>query len=115
MIELLGFAVFSLIIYPGLLFSFLLGGMYDWIKRKIEAKAQARIGPPWHQSFADFVKLMAKEQIIPVTASRYMVLAPFLSLTALLIAALIIPFGVTEPPVRFVTPNWCYPFWFNHK
>lgn len=102
MIELLGFAVFSLMIYPGLLFSFLLGGMYDWLKRKVEARIQARRGPPWYQSFADFFKLMMKEQIIPATASRCMVLAPFLSLTALLIALLIIPFGLTQPVVGFV-------------
>lgn len=102
MLELLGFAIFSLIIYPGLLFSFLLGGMYDWLKRKIEARVQARKGPPWYQSFADFFKLMTKEQMIPFTASRYMVLAPFFGLTTLLIALLIIPFGLTEPSVSFV-------------
>ncbi|MCX8176397.1 MAG: NADH-quinone oxidoreductase subunit H, partial [Candidatus Bathyarchaeota archaeon] len=76
--------------------------MYERLRRKVEARIQARRGPPWYQSFADFFKLMAKEQIIPATASNYMVLAPFLSLTALLIATLIIPFGLTQPPVSFV-------------
>ncbi len=103
MLEGIGWAIFSLIIYPGLLFSFIFGGLYDWVKRKIEARAQSRRGPPWYQSYADFFKLMFKEQIIPVTASRSsMMLAPLISLVALLLALLIIPFGFTKPPVSFM-------------
>ena len=102
MLESIGWAIFSLIVYPGLLFSFILGGFYDWVKRKIEARAQSRRGPPWYQSYADFFKLMFKEQIIPVTASRYMILAPFISLASLLLALLIIPFGFVNPPVSFM-------------
>ncbi|MGP3667290.1 MAG: complex I subunit 1 family protein [Candidatus Bathyarchaeota archaeon] len=98
MYELIGISIFSFIVYPGLMFSFLLGGMYDWLKRKLEARIQSRRGPPFYQSFADVFKLFFKEQIIPITAYKpYMVIAPLLSLASLLCAVTLIPFGLPSP------------------
>ncbi len=48
---------------------FLLSLLFDGIDRKIHARMQKRIGPPIIQPFYDFVKLLNKERIVPVTAS----------------------------------------------
>ena len=46
------------------------GLMATWIDRKVTARVQYRVGPPWYQSFADVVKLMGKETIVPRAASK---------------------------------------------
>ncbi|MEM0320242.1 MAG: NADH-quinone oxidoreductase subunit H, partial [Candidatus Nezhaarchaeales archaeon] len=64
------------LIFPGFLFFIILGLFFEWIDRKFYAKLQNRVGPlyagPWglFQPFADFVKLMAKEDIVPEGADR---------------------------------------------
>ncbi len=48
---------------------FFLSLLFDGIDRKIHARMQKRIGPPIIQPFYDFIKLLNKERIVPVTAS----------------------------------------------
>jgi NADH-quinone oxidoreductase subunit H len=48
----------------------LVGMMASWVDRKITARIQWRVGPPWYQSFADVLKLLGKETIIPRGCSR---------------------------------------------
>jgi formate hydrogenlyase subunit 4 len=43
---------------------------FEGIDRKLYARMQKRIGPPIIQPFYDFVKLLNKESIFPVTASK---------------------------------------------
>jgi len=45
------------------------GGICD---RKLHAKLQQRIGPPWFQPLADIIKLAAKEDLMPESADRWM-------------------------------------------
>lgn len=60
-----------------------LGLLAMWIDRKITARLQFRVGPPWYQNFADFVKLTGKEVLIPGKANVFMfVLAPVIAVTA---------------------------------
>jgi NADH-quinone oxidoreductase subunit H len=63
-------AAFSLLVFPGLLFLSSFGMFSEWLDRKLYARMQYRIGPPWFQPFADFVKLMGKEVIIPEAADE---------------------------------------------
>lgn len=63
-------AAFALLIFPGLLFLSSYGMFAEWLDRKLYARMQYRIGPPWFQPFADFVKLMGKEVIVPRAADR---------------------------------------------
>ena len=56
--------VFYLLIFPGILFTALLGFVIGWVDRKVSARFQFRVGPPITQSFNDFFKLMGKETII---------------------------------------------------
>jgi NADH-quinone oxidoreductase subunit H len=69
-------------------------------ERKVVAKMQQRVGPNrvgpkgWLQSLADGVKLMLKEDIIPVLADRpVFILAPVISAVPAFLAFAVIPFG----------------------
>ncbi len=54
-----------------------------WVDRKVTARLQFRVGPPWYQNFADFAKLAGKESLIPEKASIFMfVFAPVLAVLA---------------------------------
>jgi len=56
--------VFFLLIFPGLLFTGILGLTVGWVDRKVSARFQFRVGPPFFQNFNDFFKLLGKETII---------------------------------------------------
>ena len=69
----------------------LLGMMLRWVDRKVTALVQWRVGPPWYQSFADVIKLMGKENMMPNTArGTGFGLAPVVALTGCAVAAVIL-------------------------
>ncbi len=86
-----------------------------WFERKVLAKMQDRYGPTRTgpagllQPLADGIKLLAKEDVVPANADRYMFLfAPLITFATAFIAFAVIPFGletVTVPiinqPLRF--------------
>jgi NADH-quinone oxidoreductase subunit H len=84
--------LFYFIIYPGLLFAGIAGGIVSWADRKVTARVQFRKGPPLLQPFYDFLKLLlVKETVIPKNASPVLFLiAPVLSLFGATAAAVII-------------------------
>ena len=83
--------VFSYFIFPGFLFTLLLGGWGWWLERKLTARFQYRIGPPWYQNFIDIMKLFYKEQIIPVEANKTLfVLSPIISFSSVVLLSLMI-------------------------
>jgi NADH-quinone oxidoreductase subunit H len=85
-------ALFHILIFPGLLFLFIFGFFTEYVDRKFYARFQNRIGPPWFQPFADFIKLISKEEIIPEEAdSTVFKLMPIFALTASSAAILYIP------------------------
>jgi NADH-quinone oxidoreductase subunit H len=91
-------ALFTLLIFPGFGFLFICALAFQWIDRRVAARLQGRIGPPWFQPLADFVKLMAKEDLLPVGAHEWACAAlPMVSLAAVLTAALYIPAGGRSP------------------
>ena len=93
MIEGLG-AWFHLLIFPGFGFLFVFALAFQWIDRLVVARLQGRIGPPWFQPLADFIKLMSKEDVLPTGAHRRACAAlPIVSLAAVLTAAMYIPVG----------------------
>jgi len=84
--------IFNLLIFPGFLFLLICGWSFEWIDRKVIARIQGRVGPPWYQPIADFFKLIAKEDILPTGSRTLMaVFLPVISLAAVLTAGLYIP------------------------
>ncbi|OGV58664.1 MAG: NADH dehydrogenase [Lentisphaerae bacterium RIFOXYA12_FULL_48_11] len=84
-----------------LLLSFL-GTAAEYIDRKLYARMQNRIGPPWFQPYADLIKLAAKEDLIPEEANSAMFkFMPVLAMTAVLTAYLHIPLWNSTPLISF--------------
>jgi len=83
---------FHLLLFPGLAFQVICGLTFEWVDRKLLARFQRRIGPPWYQPLADLIKLFSKEDLLPLGAYDFIeVLLPLLSLSAVLTAGLYIP------------------------
>jgi NADH-quinone oxidoreductase subunit H len=82
---------FAFLIFPGFLFTVVVGLVLTWVDRLVSARVQYRKGPPFYQPFADLVKLTIKQTIVPEGASRTLFLfAPILGLVSMSIVALIL-------------------------
>ncbi|HID09780.1 MAG TPA: hypothetical protein EYP17_00570, partial [Candidatus Latescibacteria bacterium] len=57
--------LFDFLIFPGFLFTAVVGLVASWVDRKLTARVQWRKGPPLLQPFYDILKLMGKEVIVP--------------------------------------------------
>jgi NADH-quinone oxidoreductase subunit H len=95
-------ALFYILIFPGLLFVSTFGLAAEYVDRKLCAKLQNRVGPPWFQPFADFVKLLAKETVVPANAdTAVFCLMPIIALTSAITALLYIPLWGTHALFSF--------------
>ncbi len=95
-------ALFSILVFPGLIFVGVLSFFAEFADRKLHARLQNRIGPPWFQPFADFIKLVAKEEIIPKEAnSTIFQIAPVFALASVITAFLYIPLWDTRALFSF--------------
>ena len=82
-------SLFGILVFPGFLFLCVFGACAEYFDRIFHARMQNRKGPPWFQPVADFIKLSAKEDIIPEEADQFMframpVIAVAASVTAIL-------------------------------
>lgn len=60
----------------------------SWIDRKVTARLQWRVGPPWYQPFMDLVKLSIKEILVPRTPSKALFfIAPLAGLSAAILVS----------------------------
>jgi NADH-quinone oxidoreductase subunit H len=90
--------VFRVLVFPGFTFLFFFTMFCDWIERKIEARMQNRMGPTFTgpagilQPFADIVKLLTKEDIVPIGAKKTVFrLAPLISFSLIIFALSFLP------------------------
>lgn len=82
---------FNFLIFPGFLFTAAVGLMASWIDRKVTARIQWRVGPPWYQPAIDLVKLSIKEITVPRSASKSLFfLSPLIGLSAVTLVSTLI-------------------------
>jgi NADH-quinone oxidoreductase subunit H len=85
-------AALNILVFPGLVFVLVLGLAGQYVDRKLYARLQNRVGPPWFQPVADLFKLLGKEAVVPEEADRRMfVMAPVFALAAAIAAFLYVP------------------------
>jgi NADH-quinone oxidoreductase subunit H len=86
------------LVFPGFTFILFFTMFCDWVERKIEARMQNRVGPavagPYGilQPLADFMKLLTKEDIVPLNAKQILFKAsPIISFSVLVFAMSLLP------------------------
>lgn len=91
------------LIFPGFLFTAVVGLLTTWIDRKVSARVQWRVGPPWYQPFADMMKLLGKEVIVPAGAKKTgFLLWPVVGLAAATLASMVLWLANLWPDTSFV-------------
>ena len=94
--------LFYILIFPGFLFLGAYGLAAEFIDRRLYARLQNRQGPPWFQPLADFIKLCAKEEMIPEEANPSMFrIMPVLAISATITAFFYIPLWSAKPLFAF--------------
>ena len=84
----------QLLIFPGVLYLVVASLFITWLDRRLVARWQGRVGPPWFQPLADLLKLLAKEDVTPRgTEPNAAALLPILAVTTTMTASLCIPVG----------------------
>ncbi len=94
--------LFSYFIFPGFLFAAVIGLLAGWVDRKVTARIHYRVGPPWHQNFTDILKLLGKETIVPAGARATFLIAPYIGLCGLVLAAAIVGSAFLMPDSGFL-------------
>jgi NADH-quinone oxidoreductase subunit H len=88
----MGWQLFHMLVFPGLAFLVVFALLSQYVDRKLCAKLQNRVGPPWFQPWADLLKLGAKEDLVPIDVDRPVFKgAPLVALAAVATAMLYIP------------------------
>jgi NADH-quinone oxidoreductase subunit H len=94
--------LFNYLIFPGFLFSAVIGLITSWIDRKVTARVQWRVGPPWYQNFVDFLKLLGKETILPEYNKITFLFAPFVGLISVILVATLLGKLLINPAESFL-------------
>lgn len=95
-------ALFYLLVFPGFLFLSVFGLAGEYFDRKLHARLQNRVGPPWFQPAADLIKLASKEQLIPEEANANIFrMTPLFALTGAVTASFYIPLWNVDALYRF--------------
>ncbi len=91
-----------ILVFPGMIFLVVMGMAGQYLDRKLYARLQNRVGPPWYQPVADLFKLLGKESVIPEEADKGMFrIAPVFALAAVITAFLYIPLWNARPVLSF--------------
>jgi len=85
-------ALFKLLVFPGALFAIPMSWLMVWLHRKVNARLQGRVGPPFYQPYYDFVKLLAKHPVPrPALQRTVMYGLPLLAVASTLGALALLP------------------------
>ena len=86
------------LLFPGMLFTFVMAIFLSGLDRKLVARMQRRVGPPLLQPLYDYLKCIGKETIIPRKANRFWFkAAPLIGLASCFVTAMLIPVGGVWP------------------
>ena len=86
------FILFYIFIFPGFFFLFGYALFLSYLDRKIAARMQQRVGPPFFQPLADLIKMLGKEVINPDGVDwRVFDAIPVVALAAVMTAFLYVP------------------------
>ncbi|MBU1694813.1 MAG: NADH-quinone oxidoreductase subunit H [Verrucomicrobia bacterium] len=97
-----GDIIVQYLVFPGMLFTAVVGLVTSWIDRKVTARVQMRVGPPFLQPFYDIVKYMIKETTVPAGAPAWLFLsAPLIGLAAVSAASTILWRALMVPSETF--------------
>ena len=95
--------IIQFLIFPGFLFTAFLGLLASWVDRKITARLQYRIGPPWYQPLIDIIKLLGKETVLPSGSSRILFLtAPLIGLAGVTLVSTLLWLANLNPEAGFI-------------
>src|SRR4030042_521110 len=94
-------ALLNYFIFPGFLFSAVVGLLSGWVDRKVTARIQYRVGPPWYQNFTDILKLLGKEIIVPEGAKFTFLFSPCLGVLSLSLVAVMLGKSIISPMESF--------------
>jgi formate hydrogenlyase subunit 4 len=78
----------------------LLSPLVTGIINRLKAVVESKHGPSLFQPYYDLAKLLRKEVVVPERSSSFFILAPFVSFSAYIVIALVIPV-VTPYPLPF--------------
>ncbi|MBL7070918.1 MAG: NADH-quinone oxidoreductase subunit H [Candidatus Omnitrophica bacterium] len=96
-------SVLQFLIFPGFLFTAAIGLLASWIDRKVTARVQYRVGPPWYQPLADIVKLLGKETLMPAGSSQLLFFtAPLIGLAGVTLVSMILWLSNLDPAGGFI-------------
>jgi NADH-quinone oxidoreductase subunit H len=94
---------FAFVVFPGFIFTSFVGLMLTWVDRFVSARVQWRKGPPVYQPFADMLKLLLKETVVPAGASKLtFLLAPILGFAAMCVTSVLLFYVNFFPQGSFV-------------
>jgi len=84
--------IFNYLVFPGVIFTLVLGMFASWFERKITARVQWRVGPPLLQPLYDVLKLFfVKEVVIPEGVNLSMfVLVPLMSFSSVILVSIML-------------------------
>lgn len=81
-----------LIVFPGFIFTMIVGLFLSGLDRKIVARMQRRKGPKITQPFYDFAKLVGKDTIVPRNANaKLFIISPIIALVSVCVVPVLIP------------------------
>ncbi|MFC1809171.1 complex I subunit 1 family protein [Candidatus Omnitrophota bacterium] len=87
----------------GFLATALIGLFASWVDRKVTARVQYRVGPPLLQPLTDIIKLLGKETLIPVGASRLSFFAaPVIGLASVVVVSTVLWINNLLPSETFL-------------
>ncbi len=93
--------LFLYLVFPGFLFAASVGMLAGWVERKLAARIQYRVGPPWYQNFLDIIKLSGKEIVVPGGKAFTFLAAPFFGLAASSLVAAMLGEAIRTREVSF--------------